>query len=283
MVRVSSWRKYGWLRHAFSRRDGGISTVYSPVGGAGELNLGWTKEDDPALVRENRRRFIGDVAGAFDGDGGWPLVTVRQVHSDAIRVVRLGDGAFEGALETEEGKAILVGDGLITNVPGLLVGVQTADCVPVMVVDVVQRAVGVFHAGWRGTVAGIVEKGIATMQEEYGSLPENLAATVGPSIGSCCYSVGEDVKASFMTKFEYGANLFREVDGAVRLDLWESNRRQLMAAGVSAHNIVVMGECTGCSVSASGGLRYFSHRIEGGVAGRMLSVVGIATPDVEVA
>jgi polyphenol oxidase len=250
--------------------------VYAAEGSAGELNLGWTKEDDPVRVAENRRRFMRTVTGEMAGNAGWPLVTLRQIHSDVVRAVGEGDGAFEGRLQTAEGAAVWEGDGLMTNVPGVLLGIQTADCVPVMVVDVEKRAVGVFHAGWRGTLARIVEGGVAAMRAEYGSKPEDLVATVGPSIGACCYSVGEEVRTGFGEGFGYVRELFREVGEESRLDLWEANRRQLVDAGVLPERITVVGECTACAVDASGRRRYFSHRGEKGFAGRMLSVVGVA-------
>jgi polyphenol oxidase len=185
---VAGWEQFGWLRHGFSTRMGGVSTVYGDSLGAGSLNLGWTKEDDAAAVTENRRRFLAGVRGR---DGGGSLVGVRQVHSDVVRVVRERDGALEGRLQTAEGKAVLEGDGLMTDVPGVLLGMGTADCVPVLVVDVRKKVVAAFHAGWRGTVAGIVEKGVAKMGAEYGSRVEDLVAAVGPSIGACCYAVWE--------------------------------------------------------------------------------------------
>ena len=155
LVRIPGWERFGWLRHGFSTRLGGVSSVYGPD----ELNLGWTKEDDPGLVAENRRRFVGAVGGEMSGEGGQALVTVAQIHSATVQAVGKDDGAAEGLLQTAEGKAVLRGDGLMTDVPGVLLGIQTADCVPVMVVDVKRRVVGVFHAGWRGTAAGIVEAG----------------------------------------------------------------------------------------------------------------------------
>jgi hypothetical protein len=267
LARVSDWEKYGWLRHGFSTRQGGVSTVY----GGKSLNLGWTKEDDPALVAENRRRFLRGVCGE---DAGCSLVGVKQVHSGVVRVVREGDGAREGRLQTAEGKAVLEGDGLVTDVPGILLAVGTADCVPVLVVDVAKKAVGAFHAGWRGTVAGIVGQGIAMMAAEYGSRAEDLVAAVGPSIGACCYTVGEEVRAEFGKKFGDADSLFRFGDaGEMRVDLWEANRRQLLDAGV--RQIAVVGECTGCARDEGGARRYFSHRAEKGVAGRMLNVVGV--------
>jgi YfiH family protein len=268
IVRVEGWGRYGWLRHGFSTREGGISTVY----GESSLNLGWTKEDDPAAVAENRRRFLGGVCGAQDG---FSLVGVRQIHSGVVHVVRQGDGALEGRLQTVEGKAVLEGDGLMTDVPGVLLGVGTADCVPVLVVDVEKRVVAAFHAGWRGTVARIVEHGVARMGEEYGSRVEDLVAAVGPSIGACCYTVGDEVRAEFGGQFGYADSLFHDEGREMRLNLWEANRRQLLDAGVSEARISVVGECTACARDADGARRYFSHRGEKGVAGRMLNVVGV--------
>jgi polyphenol oxidase len=275
LVRIPGWERFGWLRYGFSTRSGGVSSVYKQEGGPDELNLGWTKEDDPGLVAENRRRFAGAVGGEMTGEGGLALVTVAQIHSAIVQAVGKDDGAAEGLLQTAEGKAVLRGDGLMTDVPGVLLGIQTADCVPVMVVDTKKRAVGVFHAGWRGTVAGIVETGVAQMGERYGSRGEDLVAAVGPSIGQCCYSVGQEVREAFEARYGYAGELFSRGLEAERLDLWEANRRQLVEAGVSAEKIAVVGECTACAVVAGGRKRYFSHRGERGFTGRMMSAVGI--------
>ncbi len=271
VLKVERWKQYEWLLHGFSTRDGGISQVY----GCSTLNLGWTKEDDSTLVAENRRRFLRAVAGQHAGS---VLVGVRQIHSNIVRGVKKEDGALEGRLQTEEGKAVLEGDGLITDVPGVLLGVGTADCDPVLVVDVTKRVVAAFHAGWRGTVARIVERGIAMMQQEYGSQAVDIVAAVGPSIGPCCYTVGEQVWSEFGRQFGYAKELLvRSTDsGEVRLNLWEANRRQLLDAGVPETSIAMMGECTACARSESGAMRYFSHRAEHGTAGRMLNVVGVA-------
>ena len=266
LVQVPGWERYGWLRHGFSARSGGVSVVY----GAGELNLGWTQEDDPAAVAENRRRFVRAVGGE---GADMRLVTVRQEHGAVTQAVLNGDGAVKGRLETAEGKAVLKGDGLMTGLAGVLVGIQTADCVPVLVADTEKRVVAAFHAGWRGTVARIVEKGIEAMGEEFGSRPEDMVAAVGPSIGACCYRVGYEVRGEFAAAFGYAGELFRVADGGIWLDLWEANRRQLVAAGVE--RISVLGECSGCGVDGAGRRRYFSHRVDKGVTGRMLSVVGV--------
>src|SRR5580704_7717121 len=276
IVRVAGWERNVWLRHGFSTRAGGVSTVYSA--GSGELNLGWTKEDNPACVRENRGRFLRLAGGEMSGNRGMRMVNVRQVHGNLVRVIRAEDGVFEGKLETAEGKAVLEGDGLVTNPPGVMLGVGAADCVPVLVVDVEKRAVGAFHAGWRGTVAGIVGEGIEAMRREFGSRLADLRAAVGPSIGACCYAVGEEVRSQFRERFGYADELFRERDG-LYVDLWEANRRQLVDAGMKAERIEVVGECTACTREADGRRRYFSHRAEAGRAGRMLNVIGVGAED----
>ncbi|WP_260704524.1 peptidoglycan editing factor PgeF [Edaphobacter flagellatus] len=271
IVKIPGWEKFRWLRHGFSTRSGGVSDAY----GDKTLNLGWTKEDDPANVAANRKKFVQSVTGMT----AMRLVTIRQVHSGLVKVV--GAEALNGSLETDEGKAVLEGDGLVTNVPGVLVAAGTADCVPVLVVDPVRRAVGAFHAGWRGTVARIVEQGVAVMRREYGSESADLEAAVGPAIGACCYAVGEDVHERFTAEFGYTSELFQRPagDGQLFVDLWEANRRQLIAAGLTAEKIVVVGECTACARAALGGRKYFSHRAESGVAGRMLNAIGVSEYD----
>jgi polyphenol oxidase len=266
VIRAAAWEQYTWLRHGFSSRAGGVSSVY----GRGSLNLGWTKEDNPAFVTENRRRFLDAVTSKADGGTSFALVTERQIHSAISHVIREQDEPFSGKLPTPEGKAILEGDGLMTNLSGIMLGVGTADCVPVLVADVKNRAVAAFHAGWRGTAARIVEHGIAKMTKEYGSHPADLIAAIGPSIGSCCYAIGEEVRTAFATQFDYADNLFHEN----YLDLWKANRRQLLDAGLRERQITVIGECTACTRDSNGELRYFSHRGEHGVAGRMLNIVG---------
>ncbi len=273
MVRVPGWERLGWLRHGFSTRSGGVSTVYNSNDkdqtAAVSLNLGWTKEDDPALVAVNRR-LLAEAVGA--GDAFARMITLRQVHGNGIHVVREGDGVFE----TAEGQALLEGDGLMTDRAGVLLAIQTADCVPVMVIDPERRALAVFHAGWRGTVAEIVAAGVSRMAAEFGSRAEQLVAAVGPSIGACCYTVGDEVRTAFAERFPYTDSLFAGDLPSDRLDLWEANRRQLAGAGVLPENITVIGECTGCARDAAGKRKYFSHRIDRGVTGRMMSLAGIA-------
>jgi hypothetical protein len=297
VVRVAEWEQFPWLRAGFSTRQGGRSVVYASgvhsFGEVAEQNLGWTAEDDAEIVAENRRRFIGGIGGKSKPE----LVTVRQFHSGMVRVVERG----VDPLSTIEGKAVLRGDGLMTRERGLLLGIQTADCVPVLIADTRTRAVAVFHAGWRGTLVRIVERGVGTMRREFGSRPKDLVAAIGPAIGPCCFAVGEEVRFEFESQFAYAPELFSEVYDAdpvrekypllfltarapghsnigpqIHFDLWEANRRQLLDAGLKAKAISIVGECTACTKLKNGRRKYFSHRAEHGFTGRMLSVIGMA-------
>lgn len=266
-----------WLIHGFSTRAGGFSRVY----GGNTLNLGFTKDDSHSAVERNRGAFLRQL-GAIKGKKPWPLITLRQIHSDLIHCV---SGPGEP----------LVGDGLITCTPGLLLGVQTADCLPVILVDTKRHAVGVFHAGWRGTVKRIVEKGMGEMRRLFGSRPRDLKAAIGPGIHGCCYEVGPEVREQFEAQFAYAADLFRETKESdpvrekypllfmtarapghsdlpkkIFLDLVEANRRQLIEVGVPAKNVTASPLCTACRPDL-----LFSHRAEQGVTGRMMGVVGI--------
>ena len=270
LVQVPSWSAYPWLRHGFSTRHGGVSTVYQPESSPdSDLNLGWTNDDDPTNVAVNRLLLVA----AATGTAATPLFTLRQIHSATSFVVQ-GTASLPDFVNAE-GRATQDADGLLTAIPGILLGIQTADCVPVLVADTRQRVVAAFHAGWRGTAARIVENGIGQMGAEFGSRPEDIVAAIGPSIGACCYTVGAEVQDAFTTAFDYGESLFTKVaESAPHLDLWEANRRQLLAAGLLATNIVVIAECTGCT-GLPAARRYFSHRCEHGVTGRMMNVIGI--------
>jgi YfiH family protein len=221
----------------------------------GQLNLGLTAADSAENVRENRLRWIDAVSGSRET----PLRTIRQIHS-GVSVT-----AAVSAPET-----IPEADGIMTDQPGILLGVMTADCIPVLVADPVHRVVAAFHAGWRGTVARIVEHGVGRMASEFGSEPEQMVAAIGPGIGACCYTVGGDVEAQFATQFDYGAELFLKGSDTTRLDLIEANRRQLLAAGLVQEAIAVVGGCTSCKPWF-----FYSHRASGGHAGRMMASIGI--------
>jgi YfiH family protein len=280
------WEELPWLWHGFSTRKGGLSRAYCADDTPGELNLGFTADDDGEAVARNRRL----LAEAITGDPKIPLVTLRQIHSTLIRTANAPVAAGE-----QPARITLSGDGLMTDEAGFLLGVQTADCIPVLVADRKRRAVAAFHAGWRGTVHRIVEAGIGRMRLVFGSRPEDLIAAIGPGIGPCCYAVGEEVLSSFESQFEYFMDLFREVydsdpihtkypmlfltqrapghspiGPSLHLDLMEANRRQLLAAGLRPVAIKLVGGCTSCQPEL-----FFSHRGSQGHAGRMLSVIGV--------
>ncbi len=259
------------LVHGFSTRGGGTSRVYRPhlEENDGDLNLGYTAQDDATNVRENRMRFLHALPGA--GFRGFMLL--KQLHTPHVRVVEsLADAAHDFA-----SPAVLEGDGLMTDVPGVLLAVGAADCIPVLVADPVRRVAAAFHAGWRGTLARIVEHGIAGMQRRYGSNSSDLRAVVGPGIGPESYVVSKELRTQFASRFAYAAELFHEAIGAngepaLYLNLWEANRRQLTDAGVLAHHIDVLGLDT-----AKDTLQFFSHRAENGFTGRMLGVIGFTS------
>jgi polyphenol oxidase len=278
VLTVPALSRIPWLVHGFSTRTGGFSKAY----GGHSLNLGFTKGDSRATVERSRAAFQLQVS-AITGKKLWPLVTLRQIHFDLIHCI------------SKPPHKPLTGDGLITNTPGILLAVQTADCLPVVLVDTKHRAVGVFHAGWRGTVRRIVEKGVGEMRGCFGTRPRDLQAAIGPGIHGCCYQVGEEVRQNFESQFAYAAELFREVKESdpvrekypllfltarapghgelpanIFLDLVGANRQQLLDAGVPLKNIDASPLCTSCRTDL-----LFSHRAEKGVTGRMMAVAGI--------
>ena len=278
VLKAPALNRIPWLVHGFTTRTGGASTAY----GGRTLNLGFTKHDARENVEKNRSRLLL-AAGAAQIRKPWPLVALRQIHSDLIHVVR----------SAEPGP--LAGDGLITNVPGIALAIMTADCFPVLLVDTKNIAVGAFHAGWRGTVARIAVKGLGLMRRNYGTLPEDVRAAIGPGIQQCCYEVGEELRTKFESQMDFAGELFREVQESdpvkekypllfmnqrapghgdlctkPHLDLREANRRQLIAAGVPEKQISALADCTACDTRC-----FFSHRAEKGHTGRMMAVIGI--------
>jgi YfiH family protein len=271
ILQVPAFSKLPWLVHAFSTRPGGISRL----GKEDVLNLGFSDWDSRENVQENRRRFQ-NAAGARD----LPLVTLKQFHSDVIHV-------FDDA-PTDPCR----GDASTTNRPNLLLAVQTADCVPVLLIDPQKRAIAAIHAGWRGTLTRIVAKTIGKMQMHFGTSPTDLLAAVGPAIGGCCYEVGTEVAAQFLSQFPDAPDYFDEFrtgdepnpiqwlnmmppghqppPQGVLLDLRKANRSQLLAAGLRPQNIHVSDLCTACRPDL-----LFSYRKEGPTSGRLMSVIGI--------
>ncbi len=263
-----------WLVHGFSTRVGGFSKVY----GGKALNLGFTRDDERDAVVRNRARFL-ELIGAR----GWPLVTAKQVHSDLVLRI--------DAAPTQP----VTSDALVTDAPGLVLAVKTADCVPVLLADVKKKAVAAIHAGWRGMMKRIIEKTVGALRREYGTDPKNIRAAIGPSIAACCYSVGDEVRDQFDSQFAYAAELFHEVmehdelrerypllfltarapghhplGRKLHLDLAAAAQRQLLDAGVPNKHISATGKCTSCHNDL-----LFSHRKEKGITGRQVGAIGI--------
>lgn len=279
--------EFTWLAHGFSTRRGGKSRLgtnkRSDRNSSLVLNLGATTWDSRAAADQNR----GLLQKALRAER-LSLQTLNQIHSDLIYVFT---GRFAGT-----GKSAPKGDSSITGRAGLLLAVQAADCVPILLADTKRRVVAAVHAGWRGTLARIVEKTLGRMRLEFGTEPGDVAAAVGPSIGRCCYEVGPEVAQAFAAQFPQAEEWF---DGPfarlalgeepnplpwltmmppgheppperVNLDLRAANRSQLLAAGVRPGSVAISTLCTSCRADL-----FFSYRREGASTGRMMAVIGV--------
>ena len=245
-------------QHGFSGRLGGVSEAPYK-----SLNMGLHVGDKPEDVWQNRQIFCQSLDAAAA-----KLVAPEQIHGD--RIVRVTEkDAGRGAKVYAE--AIAGTDALITNVPGLPLLLCFADCTPVIFLDAEKKAVGIAHAGWKGTVAGIAAKTVARMTEEFGSQPQDIIAGIGPAIGPCCYEVGEEVAAKFREAFpkEHEA-VITSKNGRLHVNLWEANRRQLLQAEILPEHIEMAEACTACEHQW-----YFSYRADGGRTGRMAALIAL--------
>lgn len=187
----------------------------------------------------------------------WPdeqhLATLRQIHSD--RVLEADHAGFQGE-----------GDALISDKPGILLAVRTADCLPILMADPQHRAVAAIHAGWRGMVQEIAPKAIAAMVRRFGTNPEDLVVAIGPGIGGCCFEVGPEVAGEFAQFFPERADL----NARAKIDLVETAKRQLRRNGVTLGHLATADLCTSCD-----GNLFHSYRRDRERAGRMISAIGI--------
>jgi len=245
--------EHNGFTNAFSTRLGGCSPMPQDA-----LNLAGFNEDAAENIHENRRRFLK----LFDGD--WMLTACWQVHSADVRVVHDREDARHDTLHC---------DALTSMAPNILLGVKTADCVPVLLGDAGTGALAAVHAGWRGTLSSIISRTLERMSEKYGTSAANVLAAIGPAAGACCYEVGGEVVAAFHARFPQASELFTPTQsGRALVDLQRANRNQLIAAGVPAQSIHLAPLCTMCRTDL-----FFSYRREKSVygrTGRLLSVVG---------
>ncbi|MBD5521440.1 MAG: peptidoglycan editing factor PgeF [Lachnospiraceae bacterium] len=244
----------GLVRHLVSTRLGGVSSgIFS------SMNLSYTRGDDKEAVDENYRR-IAALLGCDVSD----MVCSDQTHTTNVRVVN----------ECDRGKGIVCPkdytdvDGLITNVEGIVLATFYADCVPLFFIDVKNRAIGLSHSGWRGTVGRMGQITVDAMRREYGSRPEDVFAAIGPSICQDCYEVSEDVADAFRKEFSKGSQsdeiLLSKGNGKYLLDLWRANQIILEEAGIAPEKIQVTDICTCCNPNY-----LFSHRASQGKRGNL--------------
>ena len=245
--------------HGFSTRLGGVSEgIYS------SMNLSFTRGDKEETVRENYNR-ISAALGFSPED----IVTSDQTHTANVRVITAedrGNGITKPRPYTDV-------DGMITNVPGLVLATFYADCVPLYFADPVHKAVGLSHSGWRGTAAGIGAVTVKELQKHYGTRPEDIYAAVGPSICQDCYEVSEDVILEFQKTFsrELWKDIFyRKENGKYQLNLWEANRQILLGAGILPEHISMPNLCTCCNPEF-----LYSHRASQGKRGNLGAFLGI--------
>lgn len=250
----------GIVRHLFSTRIGGVSK-----GIWASMNLSYTRGDNKDAVDENYKR-IAEVLKCNVSD----MVCSDQTHTANVRVVDKTD-AGKGILYPKDYADV---DGLITDVPGLVLATFYADCVPLFFVDTKHKAAGLSHSGWRGTVNRMGEQTIKAMRDAFGTDPEDITAAIGPSICQSCYEVSEDVAEEFRNAFVKPGQekelLFDKGNGKYLLDLWKANRIVLEEAGVPADHIQVTDVCTCCNPDY-----LFSHRASQGKRGNLGAFLGL--------
>ncbi|MDY7039384.1 MAG: peptidoglycan editing factor PgeF [Chloroflexota bacterium] len=256
------YRDHGLVYYCFEALDdqeGLFHGIFTRLGGVSStpwatLNVGHTVGDDHEAVEENHARVcrVLDISGQ-------DIVTGYQVHGTLVARVSRED----------RGQVYPETDILITDVPGVALMQRYADCLPILLYDPVNRAIGIAHAGWRGTLAGVTPKTVQAMQTAFGSRTIDLIAGLGPGIGPCCYQVGTEVADAAQAAIPgWPSVLLHQRDGSWHLDLWEANRRLLVQAGVE--RVEVSGLCTACRTD-----EFYSHRAESGRTGRFGVVVGL--------
>ncbi len=276
-IESSALARLAGIVHAFSIRQEGKGERISRT-----FSLGHATAAGTASIERNRRRFFKALKAE-----SFQLASLRQIHSASIYCVE-GSRGLHFTLRGETPTGIPAGaepsgDALLTKDREILLGIRTADCMPVLLADRQCRAVAAVHAGWRGTLEGIIKKAAIAMARNSGAKPENIVAIIGPSIRSCCYEVGADLAAAFSARFKNPAEFLATLSvhqtlrksssrsaASHHLDLVAVAMRQLQDAGLRRGNIHIAPYCTACQTDL-----FFSYRKEGARAGRMMAVIGI--------
>ncbi len=253
-ITFPSLEKHG-VKHAFSTRLGGVSQgIFST------MNLSFSRGDDENNVTENYRRICNAIGTDYK-----KCVLSHQTHTTNIRIVT-EDDIGKGIVKERDYENV---DGLITNLEGVTLVTQYADCVGLLFYDPVKRVVATSHAGWRGTQGEIGKKTVITMQEHFGCQPSDICVGIAPSIGICCFEVDAPVVDEFM-KMDIDHNLIIRDDGngKFHIDLWKTNYLTLLSAGVKKENISVTDLCTKCHPDV-----FFSHRATAGKRGNLAAFI----------
>ena len=249
----------GIVKHGFSTRKGGVSTgIFS------SMNLNFKRGDDPDAVMENYRRMAAALNMRVED-----MVLSDQTHTTNVRVITEEDRG-KGILKPQDYSDV---DGMITNVPGIVLVTSYADCVPLYFVDPVRKAIGLSHSGWKGTVGHIGQKTVWKMHEVYGSEPKDIVAAIGHSICQSCYEVSDDVAEAFRANFtadEAADILLDKGNGKYQLDLWKANWYVLTDAGILPEHLSVTDLCTACHPDL-----LWSHRKTNGQRGGLSAFLSL--------
>lgn len=250
-ISFNALEQTGMVVNAFSTRQGGVS-----VGCLESMNLGFNRGDLDENVLKNHKIFAKAVGFPYEN-----IVTTNQTHTTNVRVVTKED-CGKGITKDRDYSDV---DGLITNVPGIVLATYYADCVPLYILDPVNKAIGLSHSGWKGTINRIGENTLKLMNENYGTNPKDVICCIGPSICQDCYEISEDVANEFIN--EFGKNnkiLYNKGNGKYQLNLWESVKQVFLDAGVEYDNIYTTDICTCCNKD-----ELFSHRGHHGKRGNL--------------
>ncbi|AEV68743.1 peptidoglycan editing factor PgeF [Acetivibrio clariflavus] len=259
-IQFNNLNKYSdILVHCFTTRRGGVSE-----GEYESLNMAFNKKDKRENVEENYRR----VAKAL-GIDTLNMVLSNQVHDSKIRIVS----------DMDRGKGIhresdIIGvDGLMTDCPEVALVTFYADCVPVFLFDPVKRVIALVHSGWRGTLKNISREAVVKMEKEFGCDPRDIEAAIGPSIGQCCFEVGEEVYAEFVNAFDWCQAFCKKVGDKWYIDLQSVIRQVLKSEGLQENKILISGICTKCNNDV-----FFSHRGDNGKTGTLTAIMQLKNP-----